>query len=254
MEEKTTKKTSAFDVFSPTQVFFGGAVLGLLVICTLGFFVLLSGAFGSVGGGATDVKGVAANVGAGQGSGDVVAPTPTNITVKEVGKDDHITGAKKAKVTLIEYSDFECPFCGRFVPTVQSVLDNYGDSVRVVYRHFPLSFHPQARPAANASECASEQGKFWEFHDDLFERQDSLSSATFSAIAKDIGLNISKFESCVSAKKYDQKVSDDIASGTAAGVNGTPHTILISEDGRTIPLSGALPFEQVRASIDSLLN
>jgi len=244
MEEK---KLSAFDIFSPKQVFLGGMVLGLLVICTIGFFVLLPGALG--GGVYAREAALAPTV----ADNYPTAPSPSAVTVAPVTDADHVKGGKRAKVTLIEYSDFECPFCGRFAPTVKQVIDTYGDDVRVVYRHFPLSFHPQAQPAAVASECAAEQGKFWEYHDGLFENQATLGSATFSRIAQNVGLNVGKFESCLSSGKYDQAVQDDLASGTAAGVGGTPHSILLSEDGQTLPISGALPFDQVAAAIDSLL-
>ncbi len=240
---------------SPTKMFAVGAVAGILVLCTIGFFILLgivlngdsakSGSNGNI-----KVVEQPSNNGAGAGN---QAPTPPAGEVPAVTEDDHIKGGKNAKVTLIEYSDFECPFCVRFVPTLQQVEQEYGDDVRIVYRHFPLSFHPEATPSAEASECAAEQGKFWEFHDVLFENQTRLGSSFYTEVAQDLGLNMNKFNDCVSSRKYQQKVIDQQNAGAVAGVGGTPHTFVVGNDGRAIPVSGALPFSQIKATIDSLL-
>ena len=239
---------------SPTKMFVLGIVAGVMVLCTIGFFVLLKVVLAD--------GGSVANSGSNSGTKivDNTAPQPSQpaAVVGELpeidDKVDHIKGAKKAKVTLVEYSDFECPFCSRFFPTVQQVLEEYPKDVRVVYRHFPLSFHPEAAPAAEASECAAEQGKFWEFHDGIFENQARIGSAYYKELAGTIGLNVNKFNDCVSSGKYRQKVIDQQSGGAAAGVGGTPHTIVIGPDGQKVPLSGALPYSQVKATIDSLLN
>jgi len=182
------------------------------------------------------------------------APVPTAISVKAVTKEDHIRGNEDATITLVEYSDFECPFCQRFTPTVDAVLQNYPDDVRVVYRHFPLrSIHPQAAPAANASECAAEQGKFWEFHDELFVNQATLSASTYSRIAGELGLNVASFDACVSSNKYASAVQEDETSAQAAGGQGTPYSILLGPDGQTVPISGAQPFSVVDAAIQQML-
>lgn len=173
---------------------------------------------------------------------------PTSVTVA-LKADDHIRGPENAKLTIVEFSDFQCPFCGRFEPTVARILTEYKDQVRLVYRHFPLeSIHPNARPAAEASECASEQGKFWEFHDKLFLGQDSLSADFYSKTARELGLNVAKFDACVKDRKYSARVDEDYQSGLAAGVQGTPHTIV-----GTTPISGALPYESVKQVVDAAL-
>lgn len=171
---------------------------------------------------------------------------PVEVTITD---KDHIRGNKDAKVTIVEFSDFQCPFCQRFAPSVQQALQQYGDDIRFVYKHFPLdSIHPQARPAAEASECAAEQGKFWEFHDALFANQDQLSSTYYPQLAQELGLNVTNFNKCLTDGKYRQKVQDDYQAGITAGVRGTPHTLV-----NGIAVSGAVPFETLAAQIDAAL-
>lgn len=247
---------SPLQAMSPVQMFIFGIVAGVLSLCTIGFFILL----GIVlkGGGLTAAAGSGTSLAANNPPptvGNQPDPSAAAANLPPVDeKTDHIRGGKKAKVTLVEYSDFECPFCGRFYPTTNQVLQEYGDEVRLVYRHFPLSFHPQAQPAAEAAECASEQGKFWEFHDGIFENQERIGDSLFKELAGKLGLNAGKFNDCVSAGKYRQKVIDQQNGGTLAGVGGTPHTFVIGASGQIVPLSGALPFEQIKATIDSVLN
>jgi len=183
------------------------------------------------------------------------APEPTTGDIPEVDVDnDHVRGPKNAKVTLVEYSDFECPFCKRHHPTIKKILETYPNDVNVVYRHYPLSFHPNAMPAAVASECAAELGgqdAFWKFHDAIFEG----TSFDFTAIAKSIGLDEAKFTACTSSGKYDTKISDQQAGGDAGGVSGTPGNILVNNDtGDTQLISGAVPFESFKSAIDAMLN
>lgn len=176
-------------------------------------------------------------------------PEPRGPVEVPIGNDDHIRGNAKAPVTLLEFSDLQCPFCGRFHPTVQQALKEYGDKVRWVYKHFPLdSIHPYARPLAEASECAAEQGKFWEFVDADFAKQNEIGSAFAEKLASDLKLDMGKFKSCVSSRKYKDRVSEDYSAGLAAGVQGTPHTLV-----NGIELSGAVPYEQVKALIDAAL-
>jgi len=234
---------------SQGKTFILGIVAGVLVLCTIGFFILLSMQFGG-----EDDK-VAVNNG---GTPTQVANTgdtaPAAIKLAPVTNDDHIKGAKNAKITLVEYSDFQCPYCGAFEPTVEQIMKKYPDDVRVVYRHFPLrSIHPNAAPAANASECAAEQGKFWEFHAKLFENQETLSTTLYSSIAKELGLNVSKFDDCVSSNKYASVVQADEASAQAAGGRGTPYTILVGPNGEQVPISGAQPFSAVDAAVQQYL-
>lgn len=177
--------------------------------------------------------------------------------VAPVTDEDHIRGNADASVMLIEYSDFECPFCKQFHPTMQQVMDEYGDQVAWVYRHFPLSsIHPNAQKAAEASECVAELGgndAFWEFTDALFSGAATLDAAGLSQAATAVGVNASAFTTCLDSGKYAQAVNDDFASGQTAGVTGTPGTIILTSDGDSQLIPGALPYAQVKAAIDSLL-
>jgi protein-disulfide isomerase/copper chaperone CopZ len=165
-----------------------------------------------------------------------------------ITSNDHIRGNINAPVTLVEFSDFECPFCERHAPTMEKILQDYPQKVRLVYKHFPLGFHPNAQKAAEASECASEQGKFWEYHDELFTNlNNGFSTEKFKQFAKDLGLNTSTFNSCLDSGKYTQKVQNDYQEGLTKGVNGTPATFINGQ-----LTSGALPYESFKQIIDGL--
>lgn len=166
----------------------------------------------------------------------------------QISKNDHVRGDFNAPVTLVEFSDFECPYCGRHYPTMKSVLEDYPGKVRLVYKHFPLSFHANSQKAAEASECASEQGKFWEYHDTLFEKQQNgYSVGKFKQWAGELGLQQNKFDDCLDSGKYADKVKTDEQEGQSKGVNGTPATFV---NGRLV--SGALPYDSFKQIIDSL--
>lgn len=192
------------------------------------------------------------------GNNDKVAvtkPTVNTDTNQPAGQlaaatnEDHVRGdLKKAEVVVIEYSDFECPFCSRHHPTMVQLAEEYGDKIAWVYRHFPLSFHPEAEPAALASECAAEQGKFWEYADELFANQDSLAADYYGTLAKQLGLNEKKFNDCVSSKKYQAVIDSQAAGGAAAGVNGTPATFI---NGQLV--SGAVPYATLKGIVDAEL-
>jgi protein-disulfide isomerase len=241
-------------LLSPKASFFLGISSGVLVIFSIGFFVLL----GIMLSGGSRLA-LADN---GTGSGiptQPAAPTadaPTVVgEVKAVDKTDHVSGDANAKVTLIEYSDFQCPFCQRFEPTIKQIMDEYKGRVRLVYRHYPLSsIHPEATPAALAAECASEQGKFFEYGAKLFESQAILGTATYGNIADQLKLNRKTFDACLSSKKYQAKVDGDQASGNAAGVSGTPATIIIGAKGGKQIVEGAQAYANVRAMVEAALN
>ncbi len=176
------------------------------------------------------------------------AAAPSGPVDVKVTDADHIRGDKNAKITIVEFSDFQCPFCQRFHTTMQQVMGEYKDGVRWVYKHFPLdSIHPHARKAAEAAECAADQGKFWEYADKLMENQASLGDALYGSIASDLGLNKSKFNDCLASGKMAAVVEGDYQQGLAAGVNGTPGNFI---NGQSVP--GAVPFAQIKSIIDSL--
>lgn len=170
-----------------------------------------------------------------------------------VSENDHIRGNFNAPVTIVEYSDFECPFCNVFHPTMKKILQDYPDKVRWVYKHFPLEgIHPQAFPAAEASECAWEQKGnegFWQFADLLFENQERLGKKLYQELAQELNLDMNQFEQCVSSRKYQQKVKEDLQEGDSLGVRGTPGSFI---NGRII--EGALPYEMMKKIIDRVLN
>lgn len=167
-----------------------------------------------------------------------------------IAKADRPTrGPANAPVEIIEFSDFQCPFCLNAFPTVNQVLSTYGDRIRFVYRHYPLANHPRARPAAEAAQCAHEQGKFWEYHDRLFGNQALLGDDDLKQHAALLGLDAAQFNACYDSQKYKADVDQDIRAGDEAGVSGTPAFYI---NGRM--LSGAQPFEAFKRIIDEELN
>lgn len=170
---------------------------------------------------------------------------------------DHVRGSADARVTLLEYSDLECPFCKTFHPTLKQAIQEYDGKVRWVYRHFPLdALHPKARKEAEASECANDQGKFWEYIDRLYEvtpSNNGLDAAKLPEIARDVGLNVPAFETCLQSGKHAQRVAEDLADAEKAGGEGTPYTVIIGPNDVTIPFSGAQPYESLKPVLDELL-
>lgn len=177
-------------------------------------------------------------------------------------KKDHTRGdISKATVAVIEYSDFECPFCKRHHPTMQQIMDTYKNDVVWVYRHFPLTFHQNAQKEAEATECAAELGgndAFWKYTDAIFERTTAGGTGfpldNLVPLAKELGLNEAKFKDCLDSGKFAKHVQDDMSGGSSAGINGTPGNIVVNlktDENRII--SGAQPFSSFKAAIDTLL-
>ena len=166
-----------------------------------------------------------------------------------VEADDPVLGPANAPVTLVEFSDFQCPFCQRVAPTLKRIRETYGDRVRIVWKDFPLtSIHPQAFKAAEAGQCAREQGKFWEYHDRLFANQQALQLDALKQHASGIGLDMAKFNDCLDSGKYAERVQAQMGVGADLGVNSTPAVFV---NGRL--LSGAQPYETFAAVIDEEL-
>ncbi len=157
-------------------------------------------------------------------------------------------GPKNAPVTIAIWSDFQCPFCSRVEPTLKQVRDTYGNKVRMVWKNQPLPFHPNAMPAAEAAMAAGEQGKFWEMHDRLFQKQTELSPQLYEQIAGELGLDLGKFKSAIESHKFAAQIQADMAAGTAVGANGTP-TMFVN--GKRIV--GAQPFDAFKSIIDTEL-
>ena len=168
----------------------------------------------------------------------------------DVEDSDPSIGNPKAKVTIVEFSDFQCPFCLRVAPTLKKIRAAYGDKVRVVWKDFPLTqIHPQAFKAGEAGQCAAEQGKFWEYHDQLFENQQALLPDDLKKYAAAVGLDTGRFNSCLDTSKRAEVVRDGVAQGTRLGINSTP-TVFVN--GRRV--DGAQPYEVFAAAIDEELS
>ena len=158
-------------------------------------------------------------------------------------------GPATAPVTLVEFTDFHCPFCKRVLTTLTELESRYGDKVRHVHRDFPIDqLHPQARKAHEAARCANEQGKFWAYHDLLFANAPKASPEDLKAYAQEVGLNVPAFEQCLTSGKYQAAVQKDIDEGVRAGVTGTPAFFI---NGRL--LSGAQPLDRFVQTIDDEL-
>jgi len=243
MEEKETsisiKKSTLWKV--GTLVFLG---LFIIALFTGGFNGIISG--GSLTGAV--VKDVP--------TGD--SPTLPNSQVKvNIGSDDPVLGSKNAKISIVEFSDFQCPFCeraysGAIAQFKQSDSFKKGE-VNLVFKQFPLnSIHPYAQKAAEASECANRQGKFWEYHNKLFENQQALDITSLKNYASQVGLNTATFNKCLDGGEAAGKVSKDLSEATSAGGQGTPYFVLVNKNGETQAISGAVPYAQFEAAINAL--
>lgn len=154
-------------------------------------------------------------------------------------------GLKNAPITIVEFSDFQCPFCAKAQTVLQQVLETYPHDVRLVYRHFPLKRHPQAKLAAEAAECAARQGRFWEYHDQLFADAQELNRDKLRALAEGLRLDVESFDGCLDAGQTRKRVAEDVADAREAGVTGTP-TFFINRR----MVEGAQPFATFKRMID----
>lgn len=189
-----------------------------------------------------------------------VTPAPTVGAIRPIGPADHVRGATTPTVTLIEYSDLECPFCKRFHVTLQQLLAEYPTQVQWVYRHYPIEqLHSQASKEAEAVECAAEQGKFWELTDKIYEvtpSNDGLDLKQLPTLAREVGVaNIPQFEQCLSTGKYAARIAEDLVDAEASGATqfGTPYSVLLKADGTKVPFSGAQPYTSLKKAVEELL-
>jgi len=218
----------------------GTAIIGMLISLVAGWFI---GNMTGTGGGLF-------------GSGDsplavVPAAAMPDASVERyavpVGKAP-VKGNKDAKITIIQYSDFQCPFCSRVEPTVDQIMKTYGKDVRVAWKNQPLPFHNNATPAAKLASAANEKGKFWEAHDKLFKNQQALDRPNLEKYGQEIGLDAQFVKDALDTDKYMAAITADSKEGTNFGANGTPHFFI---NGR--PLSGAQPFDAFKKIIDEEL-
>lgn len=165
--------------------------------------------------------------------------------------DAPVLGSANAPVTIVEFSDYQCPYCGRhFQETYPLIKSQYVDTgkAKIVFMDFPLGFHEQALPAANVARCAGEQGRYWEMHDLLFENQATLGTETYKNLAQQLGLDMAKFNSCSESGKYNSDIQADQTYGGQVGVGGTPSFFINGKQ-----LEGAQPFSAFKAAIDAEL-
>lgn len=252
---QTDKKQGMFDNVPPKFTFVFGLVIGIAAFSLFGYVSLLT----RVSGDSTANKTTNGTV-----AGDTTnsnTNTAVAVDVKPVSDSDHIEGNVNAPVTIVEYSDFECPYCKTFHTTLQEVLAKYPDDVRLVYRHFPLSFHANAQKEAEASECVAELGgneAFWNFTNAIYERTTSNGTGfaldKLGPLAKEFGVDQTAFQSCLDSDKYADKIETDMSEGSAAGVSGTPTSFVLDSNGDVVDtIPGALTATQVESIIDSAL-
>lgn len=250
MEDK-----NIFEHLGPKTAFKAGIAAGLAVMFVIGFFILLGMMLSG--------KGVANknnNAGTNNNNNAPIVdnnnqPTaPTQITIKPVDKSDWVRGDRKAKVSIIEFSDIDCPFCVRFHPTMQQVLANYQGKVNWVFRHFPLTtLHPEAFKKAQAAECVGELGgndKFFAFLDE--ESTNKKPMAQINETISKLGIDTTKFTECLNSGKYDSKINQFSQDAQAAGAQGTPYSVIVVGD-QKIPINGALPYDTIKAQLDTLV-
>ena len=184
----------------------------------------------------------------------------SEIKISPIGNNDHILGNLKAKVIVVEYSDTECPFCKSFHGIMHQIVDNYGNKVAWVYRHFPIdALHPKTRKEAEATECAASlagNDGFWKYIDKIYEitpSNNKLDPALLPEIANEIGVDKQEFETCLSSQKFKDKINNYISDGTKAGVKGTPYSLVLVNGKVVDVINGAQPFDQVKTLIDKFI-
>lgn len=248
MEQNQEK--GAISNLKPKTAFKAGLFSGIAIMFVIGFFVLLGfmlngkkddSANNNYNGGTPTVNDNQGNTGA--------------IQLQAVDKNkDWIRGDKNAKISIIEFSDIDCPFCTRHHDTMNQLIEKYDGQINWVYRHFPLtSLHPEAFKKAEAAECVGELGgndKFWEYLDKLFAENETASG--LADMASSIGINKDKFQDCLDSGKYNSKVQSHTSQAQAAGGRGTPYSVIVAGD-QKIPINGALPLSTIEASLSPLL-
>jgi len=258
----SNEKKSILEILPQKQIFFLGAIVAFFAITSMGFFVLLFSGV-TLSNTLNNEKALVSERAVTPPQPSVAPappPSPTNIQIAAVTEDDWYKGATNAPITIVEYSDTECPFCKQFHQTMNQVIENYRDSVKWVYRHAPLdSLHRKARREAMALECAGDIGGnkgFWSYTDELFRvtpSNDGLAENQLFTIAKNAGIDEKQFTDCLESEKFAAEVQADLDDAQKAGLRGTPYSVLIVGD-KKIPISGAQSYEQVEQIIQSVLN
>ncbi|PIR06525.1 MAG: hypothetical protein COV55_03255 [Candidatus Komeilibacteria bacterium CG11_big_fil_rev_8_21_14_0_20_36_20] len=252
MEESSKKNKGTINNMNPKSAFKAGMLVTLGVVFAIGFFILLGVMIKKEANNETTNLNGNANA----NTSNVNENQPSNnisLQAIDVNKD-WIRGNKTAKVSIVEFSDVDCPYCQKFHNTMQEIMDNYGDDINWVYRHFPLpSLHPDSPKKSEAIECIGEQGgsdKFWEILDIAYEEQPTLSQ--YPSLVSELGLDVNQFQDCLDSGKYTSKVQQHSQWAQQAGAQGTPYSVIVS--GNTlIPIPGALPFSTIQPQLDALV-
>lgn len=257
--QKQAKSFSdVLNTLSPKTAAIAGAVGVLVIEAVIGFVVMLILFFGN---GVNAKTGAIKNTNTTPTANTTPSTAPTTTDIAAISDSDYVRGDKNAKVSIVEYSDMECPYCKRFHETLKQVVADYNGKVNWVYRHFPLdSLHSKARNEALAAECAGSVGgkdKFWEYLDLVFTEtpgNNGLDSAELPKFAERVGIDRTKFDKCMIDKTFADKITAQIADATKSGGRGTPYSVLVAGD-KEVPLlpAGALPIDQVKSAIDNLL-
>lgn len=251
------QKQGLFQGASPKLTFLFGLISGIAITGLIGLAVIVPLNFrkSTTTASATNTNAAAA-----------VAPTPTNTAqapsgpVPAVTTADYVRGS--GKLTLVEYSDLECPFCKKFHPAMQQAITEYKGKVRFVYRQFPLtSIHQNAQKEAEASLCVGSLGgsdKYWSFIDKIFERSAAggtgFALTDLGPLAKEVGVSQTKFQDCLDKGTMASRVTDESNGGSTAGVQGTPTSFLLDAAGKTITsFPGAYDYSQIKSAIDSAI-
>jgi len=221
-----------FEITSPVAIIIAGVVIAVAVLFTQG-------------------RGSQAAV-------PVGAEPPVNTaSIRPPSASDHIIGSPTAPIVLVEYSDFQCPFCSMIYPTLKKIVSESNGQIAWVYRQMPLdSIHPQAQPSANAAECIAAQlgnAGFWQFAEAIFGNQNKMSPAYYAQLAKEFGADPTAYNSCVAAGKYQAVIDKDAAEAQATGATGTPFVVVLNtKTNKAAPVSGALPYAQIISVIKSI--
>lgn len=246
-------KKNIIDSIPSRSAFKAGLVVGIAGMLIIGFFVLLGMVLNDKTGGDNkkNTNTITNNQPTNNNQGDTGT---TEINIQPIGKDDWVKGDSKAKISLIEFSDADCPYCTKFHETVNQILKDYDGKVKVAYRHFPLAqLHPEAPKKAEAIECVGELGgneKVWAFMDKLFVSS-KPSLAQLGDVVASLGIDKAKFQSCVDSGKYTSKVNAQSIAAQDAGARGTPYSVILFGD-QKIPINGAYPYENIKSILDGL--